>query len=55
MDEKFAGDEFFKEVLNGELEKVQSPEAGENQVVKDTVVKGALRVIIQKQRELIIN
>ena len=33
IEEKFSGDDYLIEMLNSEIEKVQSPEAGENQVI----------------------
>ena len=46
INEKFAGDEHLIEMLNSEIEKVQSPEAGENQTISNMQVKSALRVIM---------
>ena len=46
IEEKFQGDDNLQELLNSELEKVQSPEAGENQFITDMQVKNVLRVIL---------
>ena len=35
ISEKFQGDEHLTEVLNSEIEKVESPEAGENQTISE--------------------
>lgn len=46
INEKFSGDDHLQEVLLSELEKVESPEAGENQIISVQVVKKALRTIV---------
>ena len=55
IQEKFAGDDNLIEMLNSEIEKVISPEAGDDQIITDMQVKAALRVILQKQQQLFIN
>ena len=55
IEEKFAGDDNLMEMLNSEIEKVMSPEAGDEQNISDMQVKSALRVIIMKQQQLFIN
>ena len=55
IQEKFAGDDNLIEMLSSEIEKVISPEAGDDQIITDMQVKAALRVILQKQQQLFIN
>ena len=40
------------EVLNSEIEKVESPEAGENQTISEETVMRALGVIMKNQIKL---
>ena len=40
------------EVLNSEIEKVESPEAGENQTISEETVMRALGVIMRNQINL---
>ena len=53
IDEKFADDEHLREVLISELEKVESPEAGENQMISEEVLMTALRAIMKNQIQAI--
>ena len=41
------GDENIQELLNAELEKVESPEAGENAAISEAAVKFTLRSIMK--------
>ena len=40
------------EVLNNEIEKVESPEAGENQTISEDTVMRALGIIMKNQIKL---
>ena len=52
INEKFQGDEHLTEVLNNEIEKVESPEAGENQTISEDTVMRALGIIMKNQIKL---
>ena len=45
--DRFAGEDNLIEQLTNELEKQESPEAGENQVISEAAVKISVRAIVK--------